>query len=95
MDENTLFFFFLLLKRKFSSSIVKGIHIFVPCQFNLQFQNKRAEAEEEGSYLQWSCSWRHHLRKVIIDKFEDNDAKETVINFFLENKIMVETTPDL
>ncbi|GMY33538.1 f-box/lrr-repeat protein 15 [Fagus crenata] len=57
------------------------------------FQNKTTEAEEEDPDIQWPCSWRHYLRKVIIiiDKFEGNDVKETVVNFFLENEILVET----
>ena len=76
-----------------SLSIVNCINLFGSCQLNFQFQNKTTEAEEEDPDIQWPCSWRHYLRKVIIiiDKFEGNDVKETVVNFFLENEISVET----
>lgn len=63
---------------------------------NLQFQNKTAGVEEDNSDFQWNSSWKHHLKKVIIYKFvANNDVQETVVNFFLENDIKVETISDL
>jgi hypothetical protein len=70
-------------------------YIFVPSQLRLQLQNKTTEVEEDSDF-QWPCSWRYHLRKVIIDKFEGNDdVKETIVDFFLKNEIMVETISNL
>lgn len=69
---------------------------FFPCQLNLQFQNKTAGVEEDDSDFQWNSSWKHHLKKVMIYKFvANNDVQETLVNFFLENDIKVETISDL
>ncbi|XP_030962891.1 uncharacterized protein LOC115984118 [Quercus lobata] len=65
-------------------------------ELNLQFQNKTAGVEEDDSDFQWNSSWKHDLKKVIIYKFvANNDVQETVVNFFLENDMKVETISDL
>ena len=70
MDGNTFFFSFFFFSKFSWSCFINRINVFGSCQLHLQFQNKATLVEEEDSDFQWHYCWRHHLRKVIIDKFE-------------------------
>lgn len=62
---------------------------------NFHFQYETAEDEEEDPSSHQRPSWQHRLRKVIIDKFEGIDDKESFLNFFLKESIIVETNSRL